>query len=146
MPSIIGYIEHDASSSPIKLEGGLRLDPPPGTRVERLRNTPDNLNYEPEGIEAGDFLIGGECADGSWWYELVDTSLPRDKCEFVYGGSFDRGDAVQLATGVVLPKVKGFVIEDADPEPSRWFPGRGPDSICVDAQGRAVFFRPFHAM
>jgi len=144
VPEVVGFIEGDASAPPIGLEGGEAFEPPKSVNVERIRNWPADARSEPDGIHEGDLLFGGARDDGSWWYQLVIGGFPRPACVLVYGGSFDRGDAVQLSSGVILPKAEGFEIRDPAPGPSSWFPGHAADAICVDLDGRAIYFQPFH--
>ena len=143
-PTVVGFIDRDSAAPPIPLAGGEVFGPPPGVPGERIRNWPADAASEPDGIHEGDLLLGGTRADGTWWYQLIVGGFPRPACVLVAGGSFDRGDAIQLSSGIMLPKADGFEIRDPEPGPSNWFPGHAADAICVDADGHAVYFQPFH--
>ena len=142
VPTIVGVVEEAAEAPPVALRGGVTFAPPPGAPVERVRNWPERITDEPEGIYPNLLLLGGQRADGSWWYELagfVESEIPE--CWTIVGGSFDRGNAVQLSSGLVLPKAAGFETRPDYPTDKKdWFPGHQDDSICVDDQGRAVRF------
>jgi hypothetical protein len=107
----------------------------------RLRNWPAHPATEAEGLLPGVLLLGGERPDGTWWYELAGFRGPEgDGCWPIFGGSFDEGGTVRLSSGLRLPKAPDFVIRTYGHDDVEWFPGHQDDSICVDEQGRAVYF------
>ncbi len=142
-PTIVGVIT-GSSGLPVGLRGGKTFDPPPGSVVGRIKNWPAGDIYEPDGLPIGGLLLGGERADGSWWYELAGFYGPtNDGCWSIFGGSFDEGDSVRLSSGLRLPKAPEFAIRTHGHDDVDWFPGHQDDSICVDEQGRAVYFDAF---
>lgn len=142
MPTIIGMIATDATRPPITLEGGRQFPPQPGVSAQRLDNWGDT--YTPESPYAGFLLLGGQRADGSWWYQVAGYEGPEspaeDGCWPIGGGSFDEGTSVRLSDGLRLPKAPGFYIHSwVDLSASEAFPGREDDYICVDLEGRATY-------
>jgi hypothetical protein len=141
---VVGVIAETVSDPPVALVGGKQFSPDTGAHVGRIKNWPADTAAEAEGLSEGLLLLGGERADGSWWYELAGFAGPNEHgCWPIYGGSFDRGEAVQLSSGLWLTKAPGFEIRDSAHEDMQWFPGHSDDYICVDEQGRAVYFGPF---
>jgi hypothetical protein len=144
IPSTVGVIVSAAVAPPISLRDGRKFAPPPGSTVERIKNWPAWDTYEAEGIFPDLLLLGGQRPDGSWWYQLAGSDGPNDEgCWRIGGGSFEEGDRIRLSSGLVLPKAPGFEIRADGHEDSQWFPGHQDDSICVDEQGRAVYFDAF---
>lgn len=143
-PTIVGVIDATVSALPVTLRGGETFAPPAGARVDRLDNWPADDVGEAEGLIADVLLLGGERPDGSWWYELAGFAGPNeDGCWSIYGGSFDEGDSVRFSSGLRLPKADGFEIRTYGHDDAQWFPGHQDDSICVDDEGRAVYFDAF---
>ena len=104
---MIGVIDQLAPSMPVKLRGGLTFAPPPAARVERIYNWPGDSSdkdelYEPEGLEEGLLLLGGQRPDGSWWYELAYHAEDGPCFATIRGGSFDGGDSVRFSSGLRL--------------------------------------------
>ena len=150
-PSVIGVVAARAGSAPpVALTNGATFSPPSGAVAERIKNWPAGDADEVEGIIPGVLLLGGSRPEGSWWYELIGVGGgPNEEgCWSVQGGSFDEGGSVRLSSGLRLPKAPGFRIETHghDGDNVQWFPGHQDDSICVDAQGRAVLFDAFIGM
>ncbi len=142
--TIIGIVAQDAIWPPVLLEGGRQFAPPPGVEAVPLDNWGDTTT--PESPEAGMLLLGGQRDDGTWWYQLagygrsVADSPASDGCWDIRGGSFDEASSIRLSDGLRLPKAAGFEVRGyGDPPWPNAFPGRGSDTICVDAQGRAVY-------
>jgi hypothetical protein len=143
-PNDCGVIENSASVLPVTLRGGEMFEPPASSKVDRLDNWPVGDVGDAEGLIANVLLLGGRRADGSWWYELAGFPGPnQDGCWSIYGGSFDEGESVRLSSGLRLPKAAGFEIRTHGHDDVQWFPGHQDDSICVDDEGRAVYFDAF---
>jgi hypothetical protein len=148
-PTFIGVIAKQVATPPVLLRGDRTFPPSPGASVERIRNWPDlDAPADPFAdfprLDPEVLLLAGQRSDGVWWYELADGAN-QDGCHMIYGGSFDEGDTVRLSSGLRLPKAPGFnvrgggrVLDDVDS-----FPGHGGDGICVDEQGRAIYFNRF---
>lgn len=111
---MVGVVTSATGTLPVTFRGGGGLAPPPGATVERIKNWPGSEAAEPEGPSSGLLLLGGQRADGSWWYELAGygDGPNQDGCWLIYGGSFDEGDSVRLSSGLRLPKAPGFEIRD----------------------------------
>jgi hypothetical protein len=148
-PSVVGVIDEFAAALPVKLDGGLIFAPPPGARVERIYNWPadssDDGLYEPMGLDEEQLLLGGQRPDGSWWYELAGHSSDGACYATIQGGSFDAGDSVRFSSGLRLPKAPGFNVQGEGRVlgDDAGFPGHNGDNICIDKQGRAVWFERF---
>ena len=148
VPTVVGVIASNApSAAPVALTNGTIFAPPAGAPVERIKNWPASDTYGAEGITPGLLLLGGSRPDGSWWYEIAGIGGGPDSegCWSIYGGSWDEGDSVRFSSGLRLPKAPGFRIETHghDSDNVQWFPGHQDDSICIDAQGRALYFDAF---
>lgn len=143
--TVVGVIERTADGFPAQLRGGTQFAPAPGASVERIKNWPGADTAELPGLTSGLLLLGGERADGSWWYELAGfgDGPNEDGCWLIYGGSFDDGQTVRLSSGLRLPKAPSFEILDEGHDDVEWFPGHQDDAICVDEQGRAAYFDAF---
>jgi hypothetical protein len=143
VPTVVGVVQDPVVAPPVSLRGGSTFAPPADAEVERVKNWPARETDEAEGILPNLLLLGGQRPDGSWWYQLAGFRGMSDGCWTVVGGSFDEGDAVQLSSGLVLPKAPDFEIRTHGQDDVQWFPGHQDDSICVDDQGRAVYFDAF---
>ena len=148
-PTVIGVIAEQTATLPVRLVGDKTFPPSSSASVVRIRNWPDlDAPKDPFAdlvrLDPGVLLLAGQRADESWWYVLADTPN-QDGCHSIRGVSFDEGDSVRLSSGLRLPKAPGFRIETHghDSDSIHWFPGHGDDSICVDEQGRAVYFDAF---
>jgi hypothetical protein len=143
--TVVGVIDAATTAPPFVLRGRARFAPPPGASVERVKNWPGTATSEPDEPTSGLLLLGGQRTDGSWWYELAGfgDGPNQDGCWLIYGGSFDVGDAVVLSSGLRLPKAPSFEIRAEGHDDVDWFPGHQDDAICVDEQGRAVYFQAF---
>ena len=148
VPTHVGVIASTDETMPVRFSGGGEFAPPPGATVDRIRNWPSTDSNpganDPDRLMAGTLLLGGQRSDGSWWYELADFA-GDDGCHRILGGSFDDGESVRLSSGLRLPKAPGFEIR-AHGRSTQVFPGHQDDIICVDDQGRAVFFELFIGM
>jgi hypothetical protein len=148
VPTQVGVIASTNEMLPVRFSGGGEFAPPPGATVERVRNWPATDSSpaatDPDRLSAGTLLLGGQRPDGSWWYQLADF-VSNDGCRRIYGGSFDDGDSVRLSSGLRLPKAPGFEIR-AHGRSTDVFPGHQDDVICIDDQGRAVYFELFIGM
>jgi len=150
-PTVIGVIGEQAGTLPVSLVGGSTFPPSSSASVVRIRNWPNlDAPQDPSEdlvrLDPGVLLLAGQRADGSWWYELAGEGGSVDEgCWTIRGGSFDEGDSVRLSSGLRLPKAPGFRIETHghDSDNVQWFPGHGGDGICIDEQGRAVYFDAF---
>ncbi len=148
-PTVVGVIAADATANlPVPLTNNTMFAPPASAVVQRIKNWPGGPANEVEGFEPDTLLLGGSRPDGSWWYELAGFGVGDEHCWRIAGGSFDEGGSVWLSSGLRLPKAPGFRIETHghDGDNVQWFPGHQDDGICVDAQGRAVYFEAFIGM
>lgn len=124
------------------LHNDVRFEPPAGATVRRITNWPGT--NEPDESASNLLFLAGPVGDGSWWYELAGYSGPNeDGCWAIWGGSFDEGDSVRLSSGLRLPKAPTFEIRHQGHPDVDWFPGHQDDQICVDEQGRALYFTAF---
>jgi hypothetical protein len=143
-PTTVGVVIATASGAPpFGLRGGGRFEVPPGAMVRRLTNWPADPADEPDELGPGMLLLGGQAADGSWWYEVAGFGPTGDGCWPIYGGSFDRGDSVQFSSGLEVPKAPTFEIRSHGHSSVGAFPGHQDDSVCIDDQGRATYFDLF---
>jgi hypothetical protein len=142
VPTQVGVIASTDETMPVRFSAGGEFAPPPGATVDRIWNWPSTESTHwatnPDRLSAGTLLLGGQRPDGSWWYQLADFAS-NDGCHRIAGGSFDEGDSVRLSSGLRLPKAPGFEIRDHG-SGVQAFPGHQADVICIDEQGRAVFF------
>jgi hypothetical protein len=73
--TVVGVIAVTTSAPPVVLTSGGRFAPPAGAKVSRIENWPARETDEPVGIlQDLLLLLGGQRADGSWWYELAGFS------------------------------------------------------------------------
>jgi hypothetical protein len=148
VPTQVGVIASTNEMLPVTFAGGGEFAPPPGSTVDRIQNWPSTASTptakDPDRLMAGTLLLGGHRSDGTWWYELVDFASD-DGCHRITGGSFDDGDSVRLSSGLRLPKAPGFEIRSYG-RSTDVFPGHQDDVICIDDQGRAVYFELFIGM
>lgn len=139
---MIGPVSSINIRLPMILLNDVRFEPPAGAAVRRITNWP--ATNEPDENASNLLLLAGASSDGSWGYELAGYSGPNeDGCWGIYGGSFDDGDSVRLSSGLRLPKAPTFSIHDGGHSDVEWFPGHEGDQICVDEQGRAMYFIAF---
>ena len=144
VPSVIGVVAEAAAGPPISLRAGTTFAPPTSARVDRIWNWPAGTSDQATGVIPELLLLGGERTDGSWWYQLAGFPGPNaDGCWVVVGGSFDRGDSVQLSSGLILPKAPNFEIRTHGHDDVEWFPGHQDDSICINELGQAEYFDAF---
>lgn len=135
----VGIVETGQSGDGVELRGGERFPSAAGVAPQRLVNWPADSKRQPADMEPGSLLLGGQRADGSWWYQLASLG---NECWEVLGGAFDRGDAVQFSTGVIVPKAPGFELRTHGTEGNP-FPGHAWDVTCLSGDGEAVYFDLF---
>jgi len=110
------------------------------TPTPRLSDTELSVSHghaEPgQETTEGDLLLYGHHADGEAWYAAARPRNDPD-CPFeMSGGAWADGDSIHLASGLVLPRAEGFVVDPDNVEDP--FPLRGADTICVDATGAVL--------
>ncbi len=69
-PTTIGIVADNVDSPPVRLLGGASFAPAAGSDPQRIWEWSTSPEGKPAGIDAGDLLLGGSRADGSWWYGL----------------------------------------------------------------------------
>jgi hypothetical protein len=125
---------------PFNLESDGMFPPEAGT-ARRITNWPADPAFEEQEARVGTLVLGGQQADGTWWYELVGSGGPtQGGCWPLYGGSFDEGDTIRFSSGLRVPKAPNFEIRPSGTGTAEAFPGHRTDSVCLDRTGQAVSF------
>ena len=89
-------------------------------------------------------LLVGHDADGVTWYaaaeEKTSEGLWGEPCPFEIRGAgvYDEGTSLHFSTGLLLPKSQTFKLK-FDYDNMEEFPLRGPDPICIDRSGTALW-------
>jgi hypothetical protein len=67
-------------------------------------------------------------------------------CWVLFGGFFDRHDAVQSSAGLVLPKDAAFAVRDSAATPTSVVANATVGALCVDATGHALYLSIPHGL